>query len=151
MKNPGTGGWFLAEDTRELLVRVREAVAGLAPLATSGAALIALGEVWEAIEAVIRDERIYVSVTLSVGFRRADEFCQDGLFMCLRVDSDSIVLDELNTTYSSDVGSDHFTVDYSTLSGERAFDSWEVQKWLAKLAEVLSFDDAQLQTYRDDG
>jgi hypothetical protein len=160
-------GWSLRNEDRGLLNRVAQALPGLAPLAQCGNDLIALGEAWDAIEQIIESRTIEVDVELSVGFRRcdervrsrgsADQTCasldkirlEEGLFMGLRVNNEEIILDELNTTYSSDVGSDHFTRVYASLGPSGGFDSVGVEEWLVKLEEVQSFDDAELSTERD--
>jgi len=121
--------WSLAKHNRELLLRIRSTVHDLAPLAASGNSLIALGEVWEAIDAIINNAPIVTSVTLMIGFRHADEEqCEEGLFMCLRIDEDGLVLDELNTTYCPESGSDHYTVDHGRQSGQQALDEIEANR-----------------------
>jgi hypothetical protein len=67
----------------------------------------------------------------------------------LRLNDDEIVLDELNTTYSADVGSDYFTREYDRLLPGGSLDAGEVEQWLAQLAVVQKFDDAQLETEPD--
>jgi hypothetical protein len=76
-------------------------------------------------------------------------FTEEGLFMCFRINDAEIILDELNTTYSSDAGSDHFTRVYASLGPAGGFDDVGVEEWLAKLLEVQQSDDAQLDTERD--
>jgi hypothetical protein len=108
-----------------------------------------VGEAWDAIEAIVDGRQVDVNIGLSVGFRRGDQKFEEGLFMCLRINDEGIVLDELNTSYSADVGSDHFTRAYSTLSPDSGLDASAVENWLEKLVEVQGFDDAQLSTERD--
>jgi len=69
--------------------------------------------------------------------------------MCFRINNEHIVLDELNTTYSSDIGSDHFTNVYASLGPDGGFAAVGVEEWLAKLEEVRGFGDTQLSTERD--
>jgi len=105
-----------------------------------------MNKAWDAIEQIIDNRTIEVNVGLSVGFRRDEDNYEEGLFMGLHVE---ITLDELNTTYSSDVGSGHFTTVYASLGPSGGFNSVGIEEWLAKLEEVRSFDDAQLDTERD--
>jgi hypothetical protein len=142
-------GWSVRNEDRGLLSQVAQALRALAPLAQSGNDLIALAEAWDAIEQIIDSRTIEVNVGLSVDFRRGDENYEEGLFMGLRVNNEEITLDELNTTYSSDVGSDHFTTVYASLGPSGGFNSVGIEEWLAKLEEVRTFDDAQLDTERD--
>ena len=142
-------GWSLRNEDRGLLNRVAQALLGLAPLAQCGNDLIVLGEAWDAIEQIVESRTIEVDVGLLVGFRRGDEDVEEGLFMGLRVNDEEIILDELNTTYSSDIGSDHFTRLYASLRPGGGFESVDIEEWLAKLEEVRSFDDAELSTERD--
>jgi hypothetical protein len=69
--------------------------------------------------------------------------------MCFRINDEMIILDELNTTYSADIGSDHFTRLYASLGQSGGFDDVGIEEWLAKLEEVQQFDDAHLETERD--
>ena len=146
-------GWFVTDNSRQLLLCIRGVIGDLGPLAESGDAMIALGEVWNAIDAILDDQSIEVSVLLTVGFRRSDpddqEGFEEGLFMCLRVDGDGLVLDELNTTYSKDVGSGRFTVCYGHQSVSSTLDLIDVHNWLSKLKSVRGYDDAKLAAYRD--
>jgi hypothetical protein len=143
-------GWFLAADSRDLLRRIQGILGELGSLAERGSALIALGEVWEAIDSIISDSSIEVSVELTIGFRQADDDgFEEGLFMGLRIDSDGLTLDELNTTYSPEVGSDHYTVSHGEQSLDRTLDLIDVNNWIAKLRLVKNQDNAKLEAYRN--
>jgi hypothetical protein len=147
--------WLLRDADEGHLARLTKALRDLAPLARCGNDLIALGEAWGAIEQILEGRSVDVNVGLSVGFRREERdledglFTEEGLFMCFRINDVEIILDELNTTYSSDVGSDHFTRVYASLGPAGGFDDVGVEEWLAKLLEVQQSDDAQLDTERD--
>lgn len=153
MTESGGEGWFVTDDSRQLLLRIRGMIGELAPLAETGDAMIALGEVWNAIDAILDDQSIEASVLLTVGFRRSDpdnqEGLEEGLFMCVRVDGGGLTLEELNTTYSKDVGSDRFTVNYGSQSAASSLDLIDVQNWISKLKSVKGWDDARLAAYRD--
>jgi len=153
MIETGGEGWFVTDDSRQLLLRIRGIIGDLGPLAESGDAMMALGEVWNAIDAILDGQPIEVSVLLTVGFRRSDpedeEGFEEGLFMCLRVDGDGLILDELNTTYSKEVGSDHFTVSYGHQSVFSTLDVADVCNWLSKLMSVRECDDVKLAAHRD--
>ena len=65
--------------------------------------------------------------------------CNDNnvsVLICFRINEVEIILDELNTTFSSEVGSDHFTRVYAPLGPAGGFDDVGVEEWLAKLKEV---------------
>jgi hypothetical protein len=141
-------GWLIRDKDQGHLTRLTKALRDLAPLARCGNDLIALGEALEAIEQILDGRSVEVNVGLSVGFRRNDRDFEEGLFMCLRINDDEVILDELNTTYSA-FGSDHFTRLYASLGPAGGLDDVGVEEWLAKLEEVQRFDDAQLQVERD--
>ena len=115
------------------------------PFARCGNDLIALGEALQAFEQVISGDSVDVNVGISVGFRRGDSEFAEGLFMCLRINDEEIVLDELNTSDAADVGSDHYTREYDRLSSGGSLDAWAVEQWLAKLAEVQRFSERNWQ------
>lgn len=144
-------GWNVSPEDLGLLIRLSRALRNLAPLAQRGSDLIALGEAWAAIEQIIDGGTVDVNVGVTVGFRRGDREFSEGLFMGLRINEYEIVLDQLNTSYSSGIGggSDHYTEKYTELSPGGSFDAWEVERWLEKLAEVQRFDDVKLGTERD--
>lgn len=141
--------WLLDEENVGLLICLCEALLGLAANAKSGNDLIAIGEALVAIRNIIDGQSVDVDVGLSVGFRRGDSDYEEGLFMCARINADNVMLDELNTTYSSDRGSDHFTRVYAWLRPDGETDTFEFNDWIDKLKEVRSCEDAQLETERD--
>jgi hypothetical protein len=107
-------GWSLRDEDHGHLSSLTKALRDLAPVARCSNDLIALGEAWGAIEQILDGRTIDVNVGLSIGFQRGDCDFAEGLFMCMRINDEEIILDELNTTYSSDVGSDHFTRVYAS-------------------------------------
>jgi len=153
MKEFRDEGWFLTDDSRQLLVRLRGTIGELAPLAESGDAMIALGEVWNAIDAILDGQSIEVSVSLTIGSRRSDPDDQhrldEGLFMSLSVDSDGLVLEELNTTSSKEAGSGQYTVSYGRQSVTSTLDVIDVHNWISRLASIKGWDDTKLSVFRD--
>jgi hypothetical protein len=145
------GDWHLRESDHEILGLLEDSVRELARLAQSGEALIGVGEVWDALETIDAGDGAYVeiNVELSVGFRRGDRDFEEGVFAGIRVNSEEIVLDELNTTYSSDVGSDHTTRQHAVLGMDGSFPKSKVQGWLALLAEIRRSGPAELSVSRD--
>ena len=141
--------WDLDEETIELLGQLAAAIHSLKSLAITGNDLIGLGEAIEAIDSIIEDGEIEVNVGLSVGFRAGDGDFEEGTFMCLRINADELNLDELNTTYSRAIGSDHSTVDYVYLTPNSALDEFELNNWLNRLDEIKSFPEARLSVSRD--
>ena len=142
-------GWTLTDRDRRILAVLGEAVRGLVRLARSGRDLIALGEAWDAIERIRGGETIDVNVGISVGFRRGDKDFEERRFVCLRINDEEIVLDELNATYSSDMGSDHHTDGYAVLRPGGGYDEIDVSRWIRLLDEMRSEDGAKLRTERD--
>ena len=141
--------WELNNDDWDLLRNLQDSIYSLTSLAKSGAHLIAIGEVIEAIESLLNEDQIDINVGLDIGFRRGDRDFEEGLFVCLRINSEEIILNELNTTYSSDIGSDSYTVDYVHLVPGSHLNHIDLTRWLEKLSEIQSFDDAKLTVSRD--
>ena len=142
-------GSSLHVEDRHCLERLCEAVRGLVSLGKTGQDIIAIGEAVDAIECLMEGRNVDVDVGLETGFRRGDDSFEEGLFVCFRINEAEIVLDELHTTYSSDVGSDHFTVGYTGRSSDSRFDIDGVERWLEQLREVQAYDDATLAASRD--
>ena len=103
----------------------------------------------DAIECLISGDDVDTNVGLDVGFRRGDNGFEEGLFVCFRVNDEEISLKELHTTYSQDVGSDHFTVDCARLHPAGHFSEQGVEQWLEQLQEIRVQDDAALTVSRD--
>jgi len=141
--------WKINDEDCDLLEDLLDSIYSLTSLAKSGAHLIAIGEVIDAIESVLNGHEIDINVSLDIGFKRGDRDFEEGLFVCLRINSEEIILNELNTTYSSDVGSDSFIVDYVHLVPGSHLNDIDLTRWLERLSEIKSFDDAKLTVSRD--
>lgn len=145
-----SSGWNLSEDDKALLSRLHKALLRfIKPLAWCGNELIALGEACDAIEKILEDEPIDISVGLTIGFRSGDSDFEEGRFACLRLDESEIRLDELHTTYSSEVGSDHSTVDYALLRSNGSFAESGVAEWLGQLKDICFDERTTLSVERD--
>jgi hypothetical protein len=144
-----TTGWRLTDEDRGVLENLRQAVHPLLRLARTGQDVIGVGETIDAIENILSSSDIEVNVGLETGFRRGNDDFEEGLFVCLRINDEEIVLDELHTTYSKDVGGDHFTITHATLTPEGCFNDVGVWTWIDQLREVCSFDDATMEVSRD--
>jgi hypothetical protein len=145
----GAEGWMLGDQAQGDLVRLGQAMRRLSSKAESSTNLIALGEAWQAIDQIIEGQSVDVDVGLSVGFRRGNDKFEEGLLMCCRVNNEELLFDELKTTWSSDVGSDHSSHTYAHLTRDGRWDSSGFNEWLDRLNEVISLDDARLETERD--
>ena len=145
--NPAS--WSLGDDDRELLNRLTEAIRSLVDLTQSGRDLIGVGEALDAIECLLEGSDIEVNVGLDTGFRRGDKNFEEGLFICFRINCDEIVLDELHTSYTAEIGGDHFTVTYAHLDPQGKFDEDGVQRWLDQFSVILAEEDARLMVSRD--
>jgi len=142
-------GWDLDDEAIESLGCLAAAIHSLKSLAITGKDLIGLGEAIEAIGSIIEGDEIEFNVGLSVGFRVRDGDFEEGIFMCLRINEYKLNLDELSTTYSRAIGSDHSTIDYVYLTPNSALDEFELNNWLNKLDEIKSFPEARLSVSRD--
>ena len=141
--------WQLNDADLKRLRRLRAEVRGLVRLARTGNDLIAIGEVWEALDDIRENREVCVLVELTVGFRRGDRDFSEGCFLGLRVGPDGIVLDELNTTFASGAGSDHSTAVHDTLTPDSGFNEVDFEGWLGKLDQICNFDDVQLTVSRE--
>lgn len=142
-------GWTLTEDDRAILTDIAGALKSLADRASAGADLIGLGEALVAIDQILEGSEVDVNVSLSLGFRSGDKDFKEGLFVGCRINGEEIVLDELNTSYASDYGSDRSSVTHAELNCSGYFSGFEVQCWLLKLRQVMAFEEAQLHAFRD--
>jgi hypothetical protein len=144
-------GWTLTDEDKAILKRLGLAVARLRSLATCGDDLIAVGEVWQAIDYICEGEgdEIDINVGLSVGSRQGDEEFNQGHFMSLRIDWEGIVLGKTDSEYSSEVGSDHSSDSYATLAPNGKFNGHAVDSWLEDLERARFQDDVQLSASRD--
>lgn len=143
--------WSLCQKDHELLRLLAEVLWRLRTLARRGHDLIAIGEALQAIECLREGEgeEVEVDVGFEIGFRRGDRAFEEGLFVCFRINDEEIILDELHTTYSSDEGSDHFTVAHARLSPHGRFDESGVNKWLEAFRWMVAQDDVVLLANRD--
>jgi hypothetical protein len=141
--------WKINEDDVEMLRLLSGSVYRLTSIAQSGKHLIALGEVIEAIESLLESEEIDINVGLNIGFRRGDIDFKEGLYICLRINSYEIILDELHTSYSSDVGSDHFTISYVNFTPRSNLNHLKLTEWIEMLSEISSIDETKLTVSRD--
>jgi hypothetical protein len=132
----------------ELLERLAEAVRSFAPFAQTGNDLIAVGEACDALEKLLESEAADVKVGLTFGIRRGDPGVEEGHSVSIRIDGDETILDETNTTFSSDSGSDHNTIVCASLEPGGGFDESAVGDWISKV-EALRTDDAKLSVERD--
>jgi hypothetical protein len=142
-------GCRLAEQDRGVLEALRRAIHSLLSLARTGIDVIAIGETVDAIENLMNGSDGEVNVGLETRFRRGEDGFEEGLFVCLRINDEEIVLDELHTTYSKEVGSDHFTVGHPTLHPRCHFDEHCVAKWIEQLQDASAWDEATLTVSRD--
>ena len=143
------GPWPIRVEDVAPLERLVEAVRSLAPLAKCGNDLIAVGEVCDAIERILASEIVDVNVGLTVGVRRGDPDFEEGHFASIRINAGEIILDEMNTTYSSDSGSDHYTTVCASLEPGGGFDESGIADWMSKVDSLRSDDDAKLIVERD--
>ena len=144
-----TNGWRLTDEDRGVLEDLRRAVHSLLPLARTGQDVIAVGETIDAIESILSGSGIEVSVGLDVGFCRGNESFEEGLFICFHISEDGIILSKLNTTYSSNVGSDHSSTNYAALYPDGHFNEYNIGQWMEEFDEVRLYPDAKLDVSRD--
>jgi len=146
------GNWQLSDRDRSLIEQLISAVRSLAREAESGDCLTGLGEAWAAMEGILDDEddsEIEISVQLRVGFREGDSDFEEGIFVGLDLSWEEFTLSVLHTSYSRDVGSDHWTEPYAELRKPGGFDGTEIQRWLEELREIRNDERSSLQVSRD--
>jgi hypothetical protein len=132
----------------ELLERLAKAVRSLAPFAQTGHDLIAVGEACDAIEKFLESEAVDVNVGLTFGIRRGDPGFDEGHYVRIRINACEIILDEMNSTCSSDSRSDHNMTFCAFLEPGGGFDEYGVGDWISKV-EALRTEDAKLGVERD--
>ncbi len=134
----------------EALWALINAIQPLNRLAKSDNDLQGLREVNAALRSIaIADEVIDVNVALSVGFRSRDQDTEEGNYMSLRLNDAELTLDELSTTYSKKIGSDHETIVYIAASPHSELDFSDVQNWIEKLEMIAEFPESILAVSRD--
>jgi hypothetical protein len=141
--------WQLTDADRGRLEVLRDAVRAFAATARSANDLMAVGEAWQALGAILDGEPVEVNVELSFGFRCGDDVSEGGLYVSLRVNDEEVRLSRMNTTWDIQLGSDRFTQDCAILTPEGAFYPCDGARWLQEYAAIRSRDDATLSTSRE--
>lgn len=131
------------------MARLVIAVRAMASHANMGQTLIAVGEVWDALESIQEGEFVEINTELTLGMRRGDREFEEGLFLSIRVNEEEIVLDRMVTTYSREVGSDHETEVIARLIRGESFDNEATEDWLEMLENLLVDPEAVLSASRD--
>lgn len=144
-----TDTWGMNDDDRDLLAHLLDSIYSFLSFAKSGNHLIAIGEVVDAIESLLNGDQIEINVGLIIGFERGDLDFKEGLFLSLRINDEELILDELNTSYLSSSGSDRYTVEYVYLTPESHINEVDLTRWLERLTEIQSYDDAKLKVSQD--
>jgi hypothetical protein len=86
-------------DEKDILARLMVAVHAMSSRATIGRTLIAVGEVWGALESIQDGESAEINTELTLGVRHGDREFEEGLFLSIRVNEQEIILDRMITTY----------------------------------------------------
>jgi hypothetical protein len=141
--------WLYRVEDIAPLERLVEVVKSLASLAQRGNDLVAIGEACSAIENILESQIIDVNVCLTVGPENHGSDFSGGAFAGIRINANEITLDVLHTTYSSDLGSDHFTTTYALLKPGGGFDESGIADWINQLEVLRSSDEAKLVVERD--
>lgn len=141
--------WQLTEDDRWLLGQMRNAVRSLAVIAPTGNDLIAVGEAWQALDAILDGEPVEVNVELSLDFPRGNDAAYVGTDLSLRVNDEEVRLNELTTTWEERIGTDHSSLDHAVLTPAGGFDTYDVGEWLERFTARRSSSDVILSTCRD--
>jgi hypothetical protein len=141
--------WRLSRRDRDLLNDLIRAVFRMGQLARRGNDMIATGEAWNATENILEGDEVDVAVGLDAGFRRGDEEGEEGVFVCLRLNAEEIVLEEMQTVHTKETGSDHNTREYARLTPNERFDQDSIAEWLERLDQICNEGGAELMTSRD--
>lgn len=142
----------LTEEDRDCLNGLSNTLRMLGHRATSGNDLAGIGEAWYEVDQILDDEshEIGVNLSITIGYRRGTTDFAEGRYACLTMNwEDGIVLDELVTSYSSDIGSDHSTTAYAHLTGDGGYDAEAVRAWIGLLSDLCAEDDVQIFVNRD--
>lgn len=89
-------GWrdaALSEADRSKVSDICVAVRAMSSFATEPVDLIAVGEAWGALQAIVAGEDVEVNVELTLGFRSGGDDVREGVFLSVRVNDEAIVLD----------------------------------------------------------
>ena len=145
--------WKLDDDSKSEIENIIELIRNhYICLADTSYKLIAIGEVWSALESIISgDDEIYIDCNTSVSIGRKVRFDGDeeGIFYELRINEQELILDKLTTTYSKSIGSDWSSKVYLNVnSGAKDF-SIAIQEWMSDVLEIVTFDDTFLSCSRD--
>ena len=146
--DPG-GSWQLTEDDRGLLDTLRGVVRGLATTASSAYDLIAVGEAWQALDAILDGEPVEVNVELTLGFPRVSDDSGYATDFSLRVNDEEVRLSQMTTTWDKQIGSDHTGLDHAVMTPAGGFDAYGAEQWLDQFAAIKSSDGVILSTSRD--
>ncbi len=145
-------GWrdaALSQADRSKVSDICIAARAMSSFATEPVDLIAVGEAWGALQAIVAGEDVEVNVELTLGFRSGGDDVREGVFLSVRVNDEAIVLDRMTTSWGSDVGSDHSTEILASLTPKGWSRSRGVAEWLEELDEMCGNDAARLTTSRD--
>jgi hypothetical protein len=145
------GPWPVRVEDVALLGRVAEAVRALSPLAQRGNDLIAVGEACDALERIRSSTIVDVNVGLTVGIRRGKADCfEEGHFASIRVNAREMILDQMDTTYASGFGADHYTTVCASLEpGGSGLNESGVAEWLSRVDWLRGEENAKLIVERD--
>ena len=142
----------LTEDDRDCLGSLIDALRMLSHRATSGNDLAGIGEAWNEVDQILNDElhEIGVNLSITVGYRRGTADFAEGRYACVTMNwEDGIVLDELITSYSSDIGSDHSTTPRARLTADGGYDIEAVLAWISLLRDLCAEDNTRISVSRD--
>jgi hypothetical protein len=141
--------WSLGDNDVALLRRLTTDLRRLLALAKSNDAIMAVGEVVEAVEKVREGQTLEPAVlSLSVGVQDGNQTFSEGWFVRLGLSPDALVLDKLNTTFTVEMGHDRHTTSYAVLTPGGAFDDAGVFAWLAELNELRRWSTAEIRSER---
>ncbi len=139
----------LSSDDKNILARLIAAVHATSSRANMGQTLIAVGEVWDALESIKEGEFIEINTELTLGVRHGERDFEEGLFLSIRVNGEEIVLGRTVTTYSREVGSDHETETIARLIPGESFDYEATEDWLEMIEILLLDPESTLSASRD--
>lgn len=145
--------WKIAEDSKDgirlLIEFIRE---NYLALAKSPLQIIAIGEVWSALDDILNEDFASdseLNVLVSIGRRVRQAEHENGVFFNLRVNCNELTLDRLNTTYSKSTGSDWSSKTYLQITPLNSSFNEEIQEWISDLFEIIEENGIFLTASRD--
>jgi hypothetical protein len=151
-------GWHLREADVELLKGLRGALHSFRTEPRHAAGdhdddeddgLTAINEADQALREIIDGTLPQVNVELTMSRRVGSGHYEEAVHHSVRINEDEIRLDQTQSIWTRETGSDHATQVFAVLTPKGDFKKGGVAAWMDELSRLSSFDDAKITTSRD--